>query len=248
MMSDGDMNTGWDFRTVAHLWDPRLGAIDAGADQLESLAETARAESLVALRDRVAALVREMDDGLLVGTAYFMVEDLYKSCFHQLRWSSGIEEYIRATAGTVMRELARRDFVLHYVIDNMECEAEVVNRLAGVPLPLQAAGLLVTGPQIMALELMEQLDHQPRDASAIPRYRAEGHDVADRLIQRCHQERRSSVYLNMDLDDDAPALSLEVALSVAGTPGAIVIFRNEAPAIGSLSHISPPPGVTLPQA
>lgn len=63
----------------------------------------------------------------------------------------------------------------------------------------------------------------------------------DRLSGTCQ------VYLNMDLDDDAPALSLEVALSVAGTPGAIVIFRNEAPAIGSLSHITPPPGVTLPQ-
>lgn len=195
----------------------------------------------------MAALAGEMDDGWLVSTAYFMVDDLYKSCFHQLLWSLEAEEYIRATAGVVMQELARREFVLHYVIDNQECEAKLADRLTGIPLPFWAAGLFVTGPQIMALELMEQADHQPRAVSAIPRYRAEGQHLADQLILRCHRERRPSVYLNMDLDDDAPALSLEVALSPKDTSGAIVIFRNEAPAIGSFAYITPPPGVILPR-
>ncbi len=37
----------------------------------------------------------------------------------------------------------------------------------------------------MALELMQQADHRPRDVTAIPLYREEGHDVADSLIARC---------------------------------------------------------------
>ncbi|ORV41704.1 hypothetical protein AWC02_00800 [Mycolicibacter engbaekii] len=237
---------GWDFPAISYLWDPRMGAINAGADKLDTLSATARQRSVTALTERVADQVTRLDDGLLVGAAFFMVDDLYKSYFHQLKLSGTTVEYIRATAGVVMAELARRDFVVHYVIDNMESEAKIADRLTGVPLQLRAAGFMVTGPQIMALELMVRADHRPRDVRAIPIYRDEGKDLADRVIQSCHQERRPSVYLNMDLDDGAPPLSLEVALSVAGTPGAIVIYRNEAPVIGSKAHISLPPGVSLP--
>lgn len=118
--------------------------------------------------------------------------------------------------------------------------------LTYVPLVFEAAGLLATGPQLMALELMERADQRNKDVTAIPLYRVEGHHLADRLIERCHQERRHSVYLNLDLDDDAPALSLDMALSQCNTPGTIVIFRNQAPSIGSVAQIAPPPGVTLP--
>jgi hypothetical protein len=67
------------------------------------------------------------------------------------------------------------------------------------------------------------------------------------MIQRCHQERRSSVYLNLDLDDDAPGLSLDVALSQSNTPETIVVLRNQPPSIGSVAQIAPPLGVTLPR-
>ncbi|MEZ0384023.1 hypothetical protein [Mycobacterium sp. pW045] len=241
------MSAGWDFPHVDRLWDPRIGAINAAGDRLEALDAEERAASLTVLVDQVTARVRGMEDGALVNTAYFMVEDLFKSIFHGLWWSTGTEEYIRVTTGAVMQELSRRDFVLHYIIDNQECEAKLADRLDGVPLPFWAAGLLVTGPQQMALELMEKADGLPRDVRALPLYRDEGLDVANQLIQWCHRERRSSVYLNIDLDDDAPPLSLDVARSAAGTPGAIVIVRNEAPTIGSFAYITPPPGVTLPR-
>ena len=104
----------------------------------------------------------------------------------------------------------------------------------------------MTGPQLMALELMQRADHRPRDVTAIPLYREEGHDVADRLIARCHDERRSSVYLNLDLDDDTPGLSLDVAMSQSNAPGTIVVFRDQVRVGGSVAQIAPPPGVTLP--
>jgi hypothetical protein len=72
-------------------------------------------------------------------------------------------------SGVFMEELAARGFVLHYVIDNTHTDADLVGLLDGVSLVFEAAGLLVTGPQLMALELMER-----KDVTATLRYRAEG--------------------------------------------------------------------------
>ena len=71
--------------------------------------------------------------------------------------------------------------------------------------------------------------------------------MADGLIARCHQEHRSSVYLNVDLDDDTPGLSLEMALSAGNTPGVISVFRDQPPVPGSPARLAPPPGVRLPE-
>lgn len=243
-------SAGWDLPTLAHVWDYRTGAIIAGADRLESLSDADRPGSLAALSERVSTLARGLDDGWLVVTAFFLVDDLYKSCFsysHPFRWSVGVHDYIAATAGVFIHELAQGGFVLHYVIDSTQPEDELDVKLTYVPALFQAAGLFVTGPQLMALELMQQLDDHPRDVTAIPSYRAEGHDMADQLIARCHQERRSSVYLNMDLDDDTPGLYLDVALAPSGEPRTIVVFRNEPPAAGSMANLAAPPEVTLPK-
>ncbi|MEO6793834.1 MAG: hypothetical protein ABI253_09610 [Mycobacterium sp.] len=92
-----------------------------------------------------------------------------------------------------------------------------------------------------------ELDGQSRaDIGVLAHYRDEGHLLADQLIERCHRERRSSVYLSLDFDDDTPGLVMDVALSPAKQPGTIMVFRSEAPAIGSIAQIAPPPGVTLP--
>ena len=237
----------WDFPTLAYVWDYKTRAIIAGADRLEALSDADRTRSLTALSERVRALASGLDEGWLVGTACFMIDDLYKSYFCQFRWSPGVHDYIAATAGVFMQELAQRGFVLHYVIDSTQAEANLDEMLTYVPAVFDAAGLLVTGPQLIALELMQRADHRPRDVTMIPLYREEGHDVADGLIARCHQERRSSVYLNLDLDDDTPGLSLDVAMSQSNTPGTIVVFRDQVPVGGSTAQIAPPPGVTLPQ-
>ncbi|QZT57905.1 hypothetical protein JN084_04650 [Mycolicibacterium austroafricanum] len=236
----------WDFPTLAFVWDPKSKAILAGSDRLASLTETDRSLSLAALHQRVAAFAQALDAGWLVTTAFFMVDDLYKSSFCDLRWSSGVGQYIEASAGAVLQELTRRGYVLHYVIDNTQPAANQLDTVAGASAVLRAAGLVVTGPQLMALELMKRDDVENRDAAAVARYRDEGHFVADKMIERCHVERRHSVYLNIDLDDDTPGLALDMALSQASTPGTIVVFRSQPPHAGSVARISVPPGVTLP--
>lgn len=239
-------STGWDFRTLALLWDWKSRAIITGADRLESLSDADRARSVTALSERVRVLTADLDDSLLVATACVMVEDLYKSCFNEFRWSPGVPDYLAATAGVLVQELEQRGLVLHYVIDNVRSAGDLGPALAMVSAPFQAAGMWVTGPQLMALELMESADQRSREVTAIPSYRDEGHYLADRLIERCHRERRSSVYLNLDLDDDTPGLALDVAQSPANTPGTIVVVRNQSPSAGSTVQIAPPPGVSLP--
>lgn len=45
-----------------------------------------------------------------------------------------------------------------------------------------------------------------------------------------------------------PRLALDVALAPGGQPRTIVVWRNAAPAEGSVAHFSPPPDVQLPPA
>jgi hypothetical protein len=97
------------------VWECQTRAIIAGADRLESLQEGDRADSLVTLSERVRAVTGSLDDGWLVFTACFMVDDLYRSFFYQFRWDRGVPDYIAATAGVVVGELVRRGFVLQYV-------------------------------------------------------------------------------------------------------------------------------------
>ncbi|WNG88514.1 hypothetical protein C6A87_004530 [Mycobacterium sp. ITM-2016-00317] len=236
----------WDFDTMAFVWDPRTNAISAGADRLANLSEPERSQSLANLRKRVTALAEALDDGWLVTTALFMVDDLYKSSFCDAGWSSAVGQYIEASAGAVLQELTRRGYALHDVIDNTQPADRQLNTLAGADAFLRAAGLLVTGPQLMTLQLMQRDGVPIRDAATVARYRDEGHFLADRMIERCHVERLHSAYVNIDLDDDTPGLALDVALSQASNPGTIVVFRSQPPRVGSVAQIAVPPGVTLP--
>ena len=239
--------TDWTFPALDHVWEYRNGAILAGGDRLDGLSGDDRERCLEALTQRVEMLVSRLDDGWLLTTAFFMVEDLFKSPFRWDRWTPGMHDYIVATATVVVLELARRGFVLHYVIDNTQGDANLAAMLTHIPPVFGAAGLAVIGPQLVAADLLIEAEGQPpAEIAAIQRYRDEGHAIADAVVSQWHQERRSSVYLNLDLNDDLPALDLGVALSQADTPGTLVVFRDQPPVEGSRSTIFPPPGVAMP--
>ena len=94
---------------------------------------------------------------------------------------------------------------------------------------------------------MRQIETEPsEDLTAIKPYLAEGHMIADQVVVRWHQDRRSSAYLNLDFNDDSRALSLDVALSPGGQQATIVVWRQEMPALDSKAHFRPPPEVHLP--
>ena len=237
----------WTFPALDQVWEYRNGAIVTGGERLDGLCGEDRDRSLAALTQRVATLVAQLDDGWLLTTSFFMVEDLFKSTFRWDQWTPGMHDYIAATATVVVQELARRGFVLHYVIDNTQGDANLAAMLTHLPPVFGAAGLAVIGPQLVAADLLIEAEGQPpAEIAAIQRYRDDGHAIADAVVSQWHQERRSSVYLNLDLNDDLPALDLGVAMSQAGAPETIVVFRNQPPMEGSQSTVFPPPGVVMP--
>lgn len=199
------------------------------------------------LRDRVRELVGQLDDGWLLTVSVTMVEDIYKSFFRGFEWSSGVHDYVHATGQPVIAELGRRGFALHYVIDATPGAASLDMMLEYLPRVFRAAGLAVVGPQLAALRLLiQETGEPPADIRDIQRYRHDGHALADDVVIRWHQERQSSVYLNVDFDDGLPGLALDVALSQQKAPGTAVVFRNAAPTEGSEVFFVPPPGVRMP--
>lgn len=239
----------WAFPTLAYVWECRDRTIVSGGEYLDSLDEADRERSLTALRDRVRTLAGQLDDSWLVLTSFWMVEDIYASFFREFRWTPGVHDYIAATAQPVVREMKRRGFVLHYVVDATEGESDLPQLLTYLPGVFRAAGFGAIGPQVVAAHLVEEAQGRPPvDIAAIQRFRDEGHAIADDVISRWHRDRQSSVYLNLDLDDGLSALSLDVALSQRGQPGTAVVFRDQPPADDSVAHFTPPPGVLPPAA
>lgn len=240
--------TDWTFPTLAQVWEYRNGAILAGGTRLDQLSEPDRERSLAALGERVRALLGRLDDGWLLTTSFWMAEDLFKSLFREFDWTPGVRDYINATAAAVVAELEQRGYALHYVVDACEGDANHAAMLEYIPAVFEAAGFAVVCPQIVAAQMLMQTEDvtPPLSWNDIQRYRDEGHEVADQIVTRWHQDRRSSAYLNLDRDDGLPGLCLDVALSAAGSPGTAVVFRDQAPTEGSHPHIAPPPGVAMP--
>ncbi len=240
-------NSGWTFSTLAEVWEYRTGAIVAGGEKLDALPEPERQRSLAELTERVRAQVAQCDDGWLASVAFWMVEDLYKSFFRAFVWTPGVHDYIAATAPVVVDELSRRGFTVNYVVDATQPDENLAVMLEYLPGVFQAAGLAVIGPQLAAVEFLKREEgHPPANMAAIQRYRDEGHALANELIVQWHQQRRSSVYLNLDRDDELPGLALDAALSRDGVPGMIIVFRELPPAEGSVAEFSPPEGMVLP--
>lgn len=242
-MEDND----WTFARLADLWEYRNGAIVAGGDRLDAMPEPERQRSLAELTAWVRSQVAKCDDGALATVAFWMVEDIYKSFFRAFTWSPGVHDYIAATASVVVDELSRRGFTVNYVVDATQPDDNLAVMLEYLPGVFQAAGLAVIGPQLAAVELLKQAEgHPPANMAAIQRYRDDGYAIANELIKRWHQERRSSAYFNLDRDDELPGLALDAALSRDGVPGMIIVFRELPPAEGSVADFSPPEGLVLP--
>ena len=240
-------NSDWTFATLAEVWEYRNGAIVAGGEKLDALPEPERQRSLAELTARVRAQVAQCDDGALATVAFWMVEDLYKSFFRAFVWTPGVHDYIAATAPVVVDELSRRGFTVNYVVDATQPDENLAVMLEYLPGVFQAAGLAVIGPQLAAVEFLKREEgHPPANMAAIQRYRDEGHALANELIVQWHQQRRSSVYLNLDRDDELPGLALDAALSRDGVPGMIIVFRELPPAEGSVAEFRPPEEMVLP--
>lgn len=234
----------WDMPNLALLWDARTEAIVAGAQWLDAVPGPNRAPLLAGLRRRVRAAIAALEDEWLVLAAFYMAEDIYRSCSGQFRWDDGTQDYLAATAGVFNDELNRRRLVLHYVVDSIE-PALTIERLTDVAAVFTAAGFAVTGPQLAALDATHTRDRRPGAGAANPADVCDSRSRADNFVARCHQDRRCSAYFNLCVGDTGSATPLTVALSQRNQPGTIVVFRDQPPVAGSVAQLCPPSGVRL---
>lgn len=235
------------FNPLAELWDYRSRAIVEASKRLERLSDPDREQALRSLTEQVRSQTAVLNDDWLAMVALILVEDLYASYYYSFEWRPTTAAYLSATAGAFLEELAKRGFVVHYVVDATVGDANPGEMLTYLPALFGAAGFMVLGPQLLALKVLER-SGGPGGPSAFASALAEGQVLAEELVTRCHAERRPSVYLNLDLNDDAPALPLGTPLSPAGSAGTILVFRDQPPIVGGPPRTALPPGVSLPRA
>lgn len=84
-----------------------------------------------------------------------------------------------------MAEFARRGFVLHYVIDATEGDANVATMLEYLPGVFRAAGLAVVGPQLVALRFFTENEDGSRVFGCRPACRSARRCEVDTAGRRC---------------------------------------------------------------
>jgi hypothetical protein len=236
----------WAFPRITDFWEHRTQAVEAGARHLETMAPDAHGPAVAALADYARRHADRLDDPRLVMAAFIMAEDLYKSLVRCSWWNGNLHAYVHASAGALLERLSERGFVLNYVVDNSWSAAELPTALQVIQLWFGAAGMLVVSPQILARELLEksgQPDH------TVAHYLPDAREVADVLIRRCHEDRRSCVFANIEpIEAEGTETSVEAALETRGQPGVITVFRKESPEPGTSANLWSPAGVALPGA
>jgi hypothetical protein len=235
----------WTYPRITDFWEYRTKAVERGAEVLDSLEPDVRVSALQSLESAVNDYAGQLADPHLAMTGFIMLEDLYKSIVISTSWSDGLDAYLRSTARTLVDILSGRGFVLQFVISNTYPDVSV---------PLQvcqwwfgAAGLLVTGPQVEALAIMEH-EGVPPDTNAMAPFLSEGVKLAESLVERCQEERRGYVFLNFEpTEGESLGTSFDVALRMRTKPGVIAAFRSEPPTPGTNVTLWPPEGVDFQQ-
>lgn len=177
----------------------------------------------------------------MIAAAVSMIEDLYagiaSSQRAQIPLSTGLDLYLRATAGTFTEEIGNRGYRLQYVVDN-QFPAGALGPAAVFPLWFKAAGFVYVSPFEAALKLMEADGIELRAFDEFsPRYEAEGRAMAVDLYERAEADGQHIVVI-----DDEPGEALLVrALSDLPRPGLIHLFRNEPPNVKSVRITAPEP-------
>ena len=148
----------WQKKYIYDYWDSRTGAIaifsQALRDPIEKKQKERIAKSIsAAVEERVGAL----SDKELVLTAVTMVDDLYKAGDSAEIWDEAAEQYLRASVGTFATALAKRGYLIHYLVDNSfeKSDLGMQRPLDFYPLWFGAAGFIYICPQKVALLLME---------------------------------------------------------------------------------------------
>ena len=208
---------------ITDYWDEQVKAIEHMSQAVIELAPDDRAAALGQIRANVAEHVSVLDDKWLLNAGLAAADDLYKAACWINRWHEGIADYLNASSATLGRLFAERGFTLQYLVDNVFSAFE--RPLELFPFWYQAAGLVYVSPQAIARDLMRRdAGHDAPFEELLPSYNREARDVTAGLIDRCHNERRSFVMIDADYEE----ASFRSPLALAGKPGILTIFRNQA--------------------
>src|SRR4051794_37789753 len=93
----------WMRPKLSDYWDWKTNAIERGAEALADLTEPKRGMALGEISRDVAGHATALTDRWVVMTAWMAVEDLYKVANTIGWWDRDLYDYIRASAGTLMR-------------------------------------------------------------------------------------------------------------------------------------------------
>ena len=213
---------------ITDYWDQQVNAIERMSAAVLELAPPERAVAVEQIQASIARHVAVFDDDLLLRAAVPVADDLYKAACWIGHWDEGVAAYLGASSATFWSLLAERGFTLQYLVDNV---FETLERPLNLfPVWYEAAGLVYISPQAIARELM-QGDAGPEAPFdlLLPRYNREARHVAAMLIDRCHDEQRSFALVDADFEEE----TFRSAFALAGKPGMLTIFRNEAADAGT---------------
>ena len=228
-------------------WDARTGAIAHFSQEMrECASEQARKDLAERIARDVRARVDALSDKDLVLTAVTAADDLYKAADAAELWDPAIAGYLSASAGTFMRAVAERGYLVHSLIDNsfQMSEAGMRRPLVLYPDWFQAAGFVYICPQHCATTLMRKAGVPASGViQALGRYDAPARILARGLVRKCHAERRHYVFL----DACSVPGAFGEAEAPAEAPGVITLWRNDAPLPGSEIQVTLPQTASLPR-
>ena len=227
-----NIHMNWCFSQMFHYWDWRNDAIYIHAQEIETYNDDKKADVFASIRSGIESLFDNISEKQAAMLAFGMVEDLYKSLNKSIIYmSDSVLQYLQDSAGTFCKLLTKREFVIHYLVDNSfePTERGMVGPLKVFRQWFYASGLLYICPQHIAFDIMEKDGTQEKYFELLPRYIAEARLISNMLIDRCHHEKRHYVLLDTDSVPD----SFKKSLDVIEEPYVVTIFRNDPPIQGS---------------
>ena len=227
----------WSFNNVFEYWDQLKDAVYKNSRILSKLKDRESAEALAEMKYCIKSHGKNFTDEELVKFAWVMSEDLYKAANRPvIAFDKALSQYLESTASTFCSLLKDRGFLIHYLIDNTygQTPSGMERPLKLFPVWFRTAGMIYVCPQHIALQMLEQKEHDESYFIELPRCINEARNLAEEIVKRCHHSRLHYVYLDTDWKPD----SFKCSESVKNDPGIITIFRNEAPLPQSNSGIS----------
>ena len=209
----------------------RTRVVETAGARLDALDLDQMAAALETVATTVRTKTEALDSDLLKRIAVSVADDFYKSLASISNWSDGADSYVRAVFGTFFDILTERGIPLRYVVENTYAQ-DLICPLQFFPDVFAAVGFIYDCPHLLALRLAQGDGRFPDgipDAGDLAPWLAEGRDVASQLACKATDSQRHLMYLEVDFVEGA----LDEVLSLPGASGTIIIFRNEAPVMGS---------------